>query len=106
MLWEDQTLLSRRICLASSVRWYMRKQVGVQPASIATWLGLGGETATCCELVISMTAANILFLTPCKSRWQASLSNGWAKSLPSGHFSHSSTRSRSMCRKGAYGVAS
>ncbi len=62
MVWDDQTPCWSRNCICSWVRLYTRKTEGARPSLIVALLGLGADTSTSKDLVISKTAVKMCSL--------------------------------------------
>ena len=97
--------LRRFVC--SSERLKIRKTAGARLSFFASSLGIGADTSTSVDLVISDAAVNISSrMSSWLVRFCASPSKGWARSLPPLCCSHSAAKSMSMCSKTAVGYAS
>ena len=107
MAGEDQVPRWRRVFVCSSERLKIRKTAGARLSFFASSLGIGADTSTSVDLVISDAAVNISSrMSSWLVRFCASPSKGWARSLPPLCCSHSAAKSMSMCSKTAVGYAS
>jgi hypothetical protein len=101
---DDQTLQAMRMSCLASVRFYIRKAVGVDLVLFASLLGMGAAMPTSHDCIISAVAAKCFAqMVLCFSREWASFLNGMASSLCPLYWTHSSRQSRSILLKMAVG---